>query len=328
MSSRKRRQPFGIYDIARLPVTPVKSTPGYETFKDMKAREQREAAEAEARTKTEQEAERMKPFRALENEIKIAAAEHAEKVRRFYSKPLHVIAAAGADVAPVDMIGDYPERSGRRDTQKEFEVYKTFRDDLASRNCHLSQDGWNRLGSYISVLADGRGIEVTPAVWEQSVERLHSLGCFGDEIAGYQRPRPQTVTEPAAQPVKQQPDFTNVSTDHKDWRAAVDAHWGREVKEFFDLWADSMYRNWGVSITPELAQKAGDFFVKTNRNPLRHKSYDNFRLEANLRRWLPDGKDYRTESEKLADLIENSDLNDRSVRLAINRKQAEISGRI
>ncbi len=86
-----------------------------------------------------------------------------------------------------------------------------------------------------------------------------------------------------------------------------------------------MRENWGVDVLDEVfAKKVGAFFVKFNLNPLRHASYNAFRLAANRNGWLPGDKDYRTETEKLSDLIEINDLSSRDVRREIGQRHREI----
>jgi hypothetical protein len=309
-----RKRKLTLQDWAHIPTVEVKSD-GRPSLKKFQAEE----------AKRTQEKLTVR-LRAIEEPLKQEAREITREVKAFFSLDLKEMAGFPITAAPTDY-GDFQTRSGPRDELKEGAIYRMFKSGLASRGCLLTMDGWNRIGSYVSALAE-HGADVRLDTWQKSLDRLVSLGCFhSGEITGYQPPAKQ-VTQPIEQR-SAKPSLENLSTENREQRAQclriVSQEWGQEVRDFYTRWADSMKTNWNVDVLDEtFARRVGDYFVKFNKDPLRHKSYDEFRLIANRNGWLPGDGDYRTDSEKLSDLIEINDTTDRDVRLEIGRRHREI----
>ena len=82
---------------------------------------------------------------------------------------------------------------------------------------------------------------------------------------------------------------------------------------------------WGLDVmTEDMARRVGAYFVKWNLSPLRHASYDQARRAFSRQGFFGEG-DYRTESEKLSDLIGDADLSNRDVRKDIGLRTRELT---
>ena len=193
---------------------------------------------------------------------------------------------------------------------------------VALADTKLTESGQNKI---VTVVRLNLELDTTkPATWRAIYDYLIELNVLGVEDGVVPVAQPQAVEQP------QPESIDGLSTESREGRAEclriVGGHWGAEVRNFYALWAESMRVNWGVDVmTEEMARRVGDYFVKFNLNPLRHQSYDNFRLAANRNGWLPGDRDYRTEREKLDALMETANLNDRDVRRDIALRSQELT---
>lgn len=161
------------------------------------ARKADEAATAELKAKT---TEAQRQFNA-------AARDLTSKIKEFYSLPLDQMGQTLVEDAPADYIRplgrEFAVRTTERDHKNEIKIYWAFRNALATeRGTTLSEDGWIRLGSWVSALLENADIQSSADVWEEGLHRLQSVGAFGsNELFDYQ-PRPEQVLPPmpVAQP--------------------------------------------------------------------------------------------------------------------------------
>src|SRR5579863_1510692 len=282
---KKSRTRIGLLDIGRLPITPVENKSGFETRKEFYAREEREEREQQAAEQKRLDDERMKPIRELEDEIKAEAREQTLRVKKFFSQLLKTMAEFTPAEAPVDHKGNYPVRVGPRDMKKEFDVYKTFREQLSARGCELSEGGWSRLGGYLTSLAEGRGVEITADVYEGALARLVSLDVFlAYEIKGYEPPKKQVVpTQPVEQPesnIANIEDMPSQSREQeRELRRVVGGQWSTEFAKWFFAWTLSLRTNFGYEFPiDQLGRKAADYLARWNLSPLSYASWDKVRV--------------------------------------------------
>src|SRR5258708_3147646 len=111
--TRKHRV-ANVLGLGSLPLTPVVDRQR-ETLKSFTRAEEARIASEKAAEQKGLDDERMKPIRALENEIKVEGRKMTDRVKKFFSLPLQKMADFSFAEVPVDYVGDYPSRKGERD---------------------------------------------------------------------------------------------------------------------------------------------------------------------------------------------------------------------
>jgi hypothetical protein len=293
--SRKRRQPISSWSLGNIPVTPVKTVEGYETWKEMQAREAREAKErAEAPMKALQSefSKNLRELRAIQR-AKLERGEPSEILaERCTPRPTGEIPDADVLIAArVGLEGISLTKSGRAKVVAVFRMNPTI--DPANA-----------------------------ANWREVFDYLVELDVMSNEdVPGIEKPAPQ--------PVAETPNLDNLSTDNREHRQMVTKLFQADVAAFFDLWAESLYKNFGYSFYadpnyPALLPKMQAYLVKWNLNPLSHETWNQIRRAFGKLGLMPL---MLTETEKLNDLIESADMNDRETRMAIAQKANVLAGR-
>lgn len=121
----------------------------------------------------------------------------------------------------------------------------------------------------------------------------------------------------------------NVSSETREGRAAclaiIGSEYGRDVEKMYRHWAADVAEKWhGLDVlTPKITKFAGDWFLRWNKNPLTPKNYDELRRVLNRLGYLGPN-DYRTQEEKLSEIVENASLDDRDFRKALAQQTREI----
>jgi hypothetical protein len=186
--------------------------------------------------------------------------------------------------APVEYSHDYPARSGPRDANAEYAAYQTFRVELAGRGITITDNGAKRIGSYVSALAEGRGIEPTPATWENALDRLYELGCFSSgEVSNYQ-PRPEPVIQ---QPVTaQQPGLDELlrttSAESREGRKrlveAAEMENFKSADPIYTEWLTHLQQTYGFDVSAEDRRYILNvLFPRNNWSYTRAESYNKAR---------------------------------------------------
>jgi hypothetical protein len=138
----------------------------------------------------EEEAKHQAPFRKSQAELHAATREDNRRVKSFYSLDLTEMGGFPIGSAVVDTLavgfGNFLTRHTLRDHREENEIYREFRKGLESQNILLSEDGYRRLGSWISVQVAKGDVEPSAELWQCGLDRLTTLGCFRSGESNYQ----------------------------------------------------------------------------------------------------------------------------------------------
>jgi hypothetical protein len=285
----------------------------------------------------EEEAKRQEkltaPFRKAQSELHAETREINRRVKAFYSLDLTEMGGFPIGSAVVDILaigfGNFPTRHTLRDTREENDIYRAFRKELEAQGTLLSEDGYRRLGSWISVQVGKGDIEPSAELWQCGLDRLTDLSCFKSGESNYQDPAPQP--KPVTQSKPGLDDLLRTtSAESRSGReiliAAVGREWSQDVCDMMLAWIESLKKNFDYDFpVDELAKKVGEYMVRWNFDPMAHKTYDQIRRAFVKLGYLPDNM--LTESERLADLIENADLNNRDVRRDIGLRTRELTQR-
>lgn len=330
---RQGKPKIGLYDLGRLPVVKL-DDPGRPSLKKFQR-------EWDAEVARKQQEEMTRGLRQTQEQLLAETRDIERRVRSFYSLDLGEMGSYPVSAAPTDYVVDFGQpRTGPRNAQREAKVYWTFRDKLgAERGTTLTQDGWNRLGSWVAALAENASVEPTAQVWEEGLHRLTELQCFHDgELFDYQpRPKPAAQPQPAAQPETLDAVLDRNSTESREGRAEclriVEKAWGQTVRNFANLWFEDLRRQWNFDLlaapnSENLVRKMSDFIMRWSLDPLSAKTFNKIRVAFSKEGLFLgiDGlpRDLRLPSELLEDTIESADLSDRSVRMAIGRRNQEL----
>lgn len=242
---------------------------------------ERIAAEQEAQRKRI-EAEQRAKLEEIERPLREAVTESSRNLTMFWNKSLSVIRDFGVDLSPIDMIGDYViDESNVYDSQLDVRAHKEFQNDLASRGCTLSSDGWDRLGGFLEALRFHRQASLTVvANWETALERMMSLDVFQPgEISGYRpqvtEPQPAVRHEPA--PALTMNDLMNVDAGTQEGRQEAkriaDDLYSTEAAGLYRQWIDHIREKFGYSVTRKDADRIAEWFTTNNKSWL---FFDNF----------------------------------------------------
>ncbi len=193
MSRNKRRQPLSPWSLGSIPLTPVVDKPR-ETLWSFTEAYNRE----EARKKDEQ---LTAPIRKVEAELHAETLDISRRVKAFFSLDLHEMAGYPVSGAPTDvatLVGTFPTRHTPRNQSEEADIYREFRKGLEADGTRISDEGFRRLGSWVSAQIANGDIEPSTALWQHGLDRLTSLGCFKPGESNYEIPAP--VEQPIEQP--------------------------------------------------------------------------------------------------------------------------------
>ena len=327
-SARQGKRKVNVLDVNRMPVTPTVNKSGWQTRKEILdgyAAEEKAKLDAPRLAKVAEATQNLEKVTTLAKEV-------AAEVRTFWAQPL-------TSMKRDDVVTDSPTLAGftmRTSRQLSAEEAAFIRDQfyggLADRNVNLSKDGIERLDRFFGTQVGTGGIEISQENWEACLRRMLTLSIFAQgEVSGpgvvefETKPGPKPAQSEAPAPA---PSIDGLSTEHREQRQEclkiVGAQWGNEVQNFYGQWAASMKTCWGLDVmTEDMARRVGAYFVRWNLSPLRHASYDQARRAFSKQGLLGDG-DYRTESEKLSDLIEDADLSNRDVRADLNFRTKQL----
>jgi hypothetical protein len=321
---KKKKSKLSGTDIARLPRTEVKNESGFQTRQEFYEQEERERQEVERRQKEMQE----RPLRAAEDELKQAAREQTERVKKFYSLPLQAMAEFGLDFAVNDLAGDYPLHQGPVDSKSDAAAYRRFKENLASHGCTLSTEGWSRLGSYLAAVRFHRGISLSSVdSWAIGLERLVTLDILQPgEITGYVKP-----THDVKQPnVAVDPTFdelaSKLSTESYEGRKALIAAAESEAQlELHPVWSafeSSLRTNFdGFVLTPTQRRKFYDTMIRQQMRLNYPPDYDRVRVALAKAGEIPSHLLYP--AEKLEIDFESKSLDDYQNRRDFIRRAME-----
>ena len=286
-----RKRKLSIYDIGRLPSTPVENESGFQTKKEFLEQEERD------RIAAEQSAERRRtaPLREAEMELREAAREASARLKAYWSQPLTEIQTNGLSLTPTDIAGDY--EIGPRDTEKENTAWKEFLENVKSCGCTLSDTGIMRLSWYLSALAFRRGVSLTSIEnFAKALERLHSLQVFpAGELENYQPTPTKTVEQPqrhrCIDPLAEI-ESLNLDSREGNRRAKEISNqdfFGREMAHVVDQFEGWLLATFNYVLTPEARQAAGKWWMNNpTENPLRGESWTRLRLNLVKKHFMPE----------------------------------------
>jgi len=301
-----------VQDLGRIQVTPSKQTEGYETRKEYFDRIAREEREQKAAEQKRIDDALMVPVRATEQELREAAREQSRKLALFWGRPLSTIASFPIDLCPVDIVGSYPTQTGPKDAKADAAAFRAFKDKLSSRGVTLSDEGWSRLGSYLSALNYHRQVSLADAKsWELAFARLYNdLGIFQatGEVQGELReeqPQPAARQEHNDAPTMKTLLAVDAGTQEgqRAARQIADDLYATEARPLVLQWERLLKSVFGYTVTPEDRKLIVNWFTTNNKSWLRHESFNECRrFFVATSRW-PDSM--LTPEEKALTAIEN-----------------------
>lgn len=236
-----------------------------------------------------------------------------------------------ADPRAIDLLSPCstgPKVSG----EAEYAAWELFLDGLINSGVtFLKESSLEKLKTYLRVQVARRGVTFTVENAILSLERLYTLGVLQEnvDLTGYAALRALYEPAPPAPPAPPKPDLDHLGSDNSEWRREVGAQWSAEVDQMFTAWTESLYQNFNYSFFAdpnhvELTSRIGQYVTKWNLSLLRHETYNIIRRAFGKLGLMPL---MLTDEERLADLIENSDMSDREVRKAIANHANILSGR-
>ena len=278
----------------------------------------------DARIKAEQAAKEAADQRRADEAARPAREAANERVRRYWKNTsLEDIRINGLSMTPDDPAGDY--ELGPRDNRKEVETYKTFRSNLESHGCTMTQDAATLLGSYMTSLSFHRGVSLTSVEnWAAALFRLQELGVFpSGGVTGYHQPTSPTPRKESTQanPLDELEELTLETREgSRRGREIVNGLVGDEERA---VWFQFIKE---LEAKHELTHAEGMAIF----NLMKHRGLD-FRNKKHLRMAvvalcnsgeLP--ATFLSEQDKLNTFIEQADLSDFSTRQKVNAWQRRI----
>jgi hypothetical protein len=311
---KRKRQLNPLFDWGQIPTVKVVDQPR-ETLKSFT---EKYNADEEAKRQDKLNA----PFRQAQAELHAETREISRRVKAFYSQNLSEMGSFPLNSVPVDTVailaGNFPTRHAPRDHSDEGDIYREFRKGIEAQGISLSEDGYRRLGSWVSVqVAKG---EVVPSteLWQCGLDRLTDLACFKPGESNYAAPTP-------AQPVAQQPETSAerlVSTDPQ-WKKIVNLGFSDLFSKWFLAWIESLKKNFNYDFpVDELGMKCARFLERWNLSPFVHASWDSARKSFVASGDMPDT--LLTSQDRLCALLEASNTNDYHVRRELGRQAQEL----
>jgi hypothetical protein len=148
-----------------------------------------------------------------------------------------------------------------------------------------------------------------PENWRKIYDYMSDLGVFTSEDVTVAQPQAIAQRDPETEKRATMDDLMNLKvTGSRDLAAAqeiADQLYEREILPIYQQWADHLVRDHNYHLTREDADIIEKWFVRNNRNRLRHESYN----EA--RRWMiSQGRwpeTMSTSDERLVRLVEQGD---------------------
>jgi hypothetical protein len=280
----KKRRPIGIFDLGRIPVTPVQREESVGTLKQYRerlAREEQEAAAAGQRR-----------FQSVQNDFDQTLREldknQKELTQQLWGRPLDCIdnpASWSGDLAADPTIGlqDAVKRfdiqtdaSNLRAVAVEFEVNaKELTGYL------LNEDGAKRLLYFAFAQAIHGKDLMNVAAWVTCFERLLECGCFDDgEIefhhAKKATPRPRPVEQPEPEPTYAD---LEAASEMRDIHRIADRLYNLQTNDIAAAWSQSLRTNFGLSLNQEQIKAVHEWFdANPTQSWVSHRSYDLCRL--------------------------------------------------
>jgi hypothetical protein len=317
--SRDARRFAALQQLHTVPVTPVtRHDTDYASFIAREEREQRERAEAPLK----------KIVAETQSEVTRTLSEHSARVAKFWRLPIASIEDyCRHDDEVVDNRLDLPTTKTPL-TNEEFTItLKTFVENLPVRGVELlTQDAKRRFALYACSQRDSRGAVLDDTTLTAMLERCMSLDIFGDAVTGQLAKATPKQTEGLESSTPTWDTVEGLSTEDRDQRKqvlqAVNEDFTSEVAAFFGLWQEQLRRDYSYVMPEAVIKRALQYVTDQNMNPLRHETWNIVRRVFTKNGWFPAGM--LTEREKLTELADRSDLNDREVRRQINLKNREI----
>jgi hypothetical protein len=300
-----RKRKLSIYDIGRLPSTPVENESGFQTRKEFFEQEERE----QARIAASEERRRTAPLREAEQELREAAREASARIAMYWKIPIEEIQMNPVSITRVDIAGDY--EIGPRDEPAENAAWKEFQENLKSFGCTLSDAGLLRLSHYLSSLNYHRGISLTSVSnFATALERLVSLDVFqSGELTGYQTPTPtpaptptrHTVIDPLAEIESLNLDSREGNRRGKE--LCTNHFFSREFAHVVDQWEGWLLATFNYVLTDDVRKAAGKWWERNpTTSPLSGESWTSLRLNLVKQGVMP--ASCRTPEEILMKTIE------------------------
>jgi hypothetical protein len=291
--------------------------------------------------KREEQAAKEAPMRKALGDLNSALQENAKNVAAFFSLSPDALLSRSIPESATDFgIGEFPlatEVVLNPDAADRNDMFLQFAESLDARGNGLTHDGVVRLSRYVKMLEGYRKFALSLELLEAAFVRLTELKCWGaDEVSGElpKRVAPQQELSQETERQKRQrverQGIEDISTETRETREQclkfIGEMWNYDVECMYRQWAEQMERDWHVDVlTPKITKFAGDWFQRYNKNPLDKTGtpYNELRVVlSNL--GMLGCFDCRTKDEKLAAGIENSNLDDRSVRQTIAQHTKEI----
>jgi hypothetical protein len=270
--------------VNRIPITEREIPESVGTLAQFRAREA--AREAEERARAQQEERKlMDQIAASTRQLRDA---ESEPIAAYWRQDLATIGKNGIGMAMSDpwLIA---EKTAVRMQDAELNRYKSFKSELAQKGITLSDSGWSRLGSYLTVAAQMQQADLTVRdTWLNALLRLSSLNCFA---AGELQGEPALLVKPEQQQVT--PSRTRSDIERELLSLGDSRQDNLRAKELLSELlfgergeAKAMYDEWLLHLeqvhrfvpSPEQEKAVIEYFRRTNSSYVSSKSYNACRV--------------------------------------------------
>lgn len=278
----KKRRPIGIFDLGRIPVTPVQREESVGTLKQYRerlAREEQESADRLQNAIAEKQAE---GSRIMKECLEVSAP----LKKTFWLQSLDQLKASLKDEEAFDEL--FLEKTTEDvDSNAVYDIVQAFLDNVPSlTGWSLDDQSRRRFNLYVAcqVLND---VVITPESLLVMMNRCLSLGIFeghssfDEAFAPQVTPRVKPRVEPRRESLE---DFESIDTTTRDGsiraKNLAENLYVEEMLPIATAWVTSIQKQWGFSPTSEDMRRVSDWIERNNLNRLAPQTYDA------ARRWL------------------------------------------
>jgi hypothetical protein len=284
----KKNKIRNVLDLGRIPVTSIEVA------------KPETGSEFRARLQQAEEARRLRPLKEAEAQLSQTLTALHKEWASFWSLPLEQLRHADGDAFAANFValGLPTMQSDAEPTalaQFAKDVFEKFCSTLPTRTGYrLTESGAIRFSTFLQSQIYSGGVLLTPSALQQIWDWMQRYEVFA--------PAPEDLTfDPNMAPVEPQAEPTPESFEtllsKSDGTRATDARLRRALQnevvgtEFADIWSkwtESLYSNFGVSLTKVQHEAAWRFFQDMNLSPMKLENYDASRRHLVGRLLLPE----------------------------------------
>jgi hypothetical protein len=292
---KRRKQRTTVYDLGRVPLTPVENKSGWESAAEMKARWEREEREAKER-----------PIREAIQKLEVTSRHLNRVLAQYWSRPIAELAKTYQTDVGKDFgfVTDATVES--YDLSQAQAGFSDFFDNLLPQTEYtLNRDGATRVVFY-GICHAVQGADMTSAKsWNEAFLRLIQLNAFGNDELTID---PDKVKVVPVVPSVEKPVLSErhqIEADMLDEMAPIAQSWLASLKDRWDFIPSTsdLKLIFGTNTQSRILEERGLFF-KLGLNPLRVQDYTKIRRYMVTKSYWP--QELRTVDEILSDEIERN----------------------